>query len=146
MSRSKNKTHNNSIDIFRLLCAVMVVAIHTAPFSDISGPLGDLCTNLLPRIAVPYFFATAGYFYISALEHPLLADLLWKLGLSVSRFLSPGLRLCVLHQRQQLSLLVLPRTDDRRLSGFLFLSVPMPQTASAGVAPALRAGLFWNCI
>lgn len=68
MTQSINKTRNNSIDIFRLLCAIMVVAIHTAPFSDVSESLGDLCTNILPRIAVPFFFAAAGYFYISALE------------------------------------------------------------------------------
>ena len=69
MLQSKKQLHNNSIDIFRLLCAVLVVAIHTDPLCDISAPLGDLCTNILPRIAVPFFFITAGYFYISSLEN-----------------------------------------------------------------------------
>lgn len=68
MSRPEQKLHNNSIDLFRLLCAVMVISIHTAPLSDVSEGLGDLSTNILPRIAVPYFFATAGYFYICQLE------------------------------------------------------------------------------
>lgn len=68
MSHPEQKLHNNSIDLFRLLCAVMVISIHTAPLSDVSAELGDLSTNVLPRIAVPYFFATAGYFYICQLE------------------------------------------------------------------------------
>ena len=69
MPQPKEKLHNQSIDIFRLICAVMVVAIHTSPFCDVSEKLGDLCTNILPRIAVPFFFITAGYFYISSLEN-----------------------------------------------------------------------------
>lgn len=63
-----NKERNNSIDIFRYLCAVMVIAIHTHPFSEVNEELGYLCTQVLPRIAVPFFFAIAGYFYIQKIE------------------------------------------------------------------------------
>jgi serine/alanine racemase len=58
---------NNSIDMFRLLAAVMVVAIHTQPFMDVNNHLGYFFTNIFPRIAVPFFFAIAGYFYIGSL-------------------------------------------------------------------------------
>lgn len=76
---------NCSIDLFRYVCAVMVVAIHTNPVSDINGKLGYLCTQILPRIGVPFFFAVAGFFYIQKLEKgkgkgvfiPFISKLLW---------------------------------------------------------------------
>ena len=59
---------NNSIDIFRIVCAIMVVAIHTNPFVDSIPFLGYIMTQVIPRIAVPFFFLTSGYFYISKLQ------------------------------------------------------------------------------
>ena len=58
---------NRSIDIFRYICAIMVVAIHTSPFSDIDDRLGYLFTEIIPRIAVPFFFVVSGYFYTKGL-------------------------------------------------------------------------------
>lgn len=63
-----DKIRNNSIDIFRYLCAVMVVAIHIHPFMDINVKLGYVCTQILPRIGVPFFFTVAGYFYVQKFE------------------------------------------------------------------------------
>lgn len=68
MSENRIKNHNCSIDIFRYICAIMVVAIHTKPFSDVNAELGYIFTQIIPRIGVPFFFATAGYFYIQKLE------------------------------------------------------------------------------
>lgn len=51
----------NSIDIVRLFCAVLVVAIHTQAitwFPDLQN--GNI--QVLTRIAVPFFFCTSGYF------------------------------------------------------------------------------------
>lgn len=62
------KQRNCSIDIFRYVCAVLVVAIHTQPFSDLHTGLGFVFTQILPRIAVPFFFLVAGYFYTGKLE------------------------------------------------------------------------------
>jgi serine/alanine racemase len=53
--------------MFRLLAAVMVVAIHTEPFMDVNDQLGYFFVKIFPRIAVPFFFAIAGYFYIGSL-------------------------------------------------------------------------------
>ena len=64
----KTKTRNCSIDIFRYICAVMVIAIHTNPFLDASKKLGYIFSQIVPRIGVPFFFAVAGYFYIQKLE------------------------------------------------------------------------------
>ena len=57
-----------SIDLFRYLCAVLVVAVHTNPGTDIHQELGYICTQIIPRIGVPFFFAAAGYFYLGKLE------------------------------------------------------------------------------
>ena len=59
-----SKSRNCSIDIFRYICAIMVIAIHTHPFEDINSGLGYVCTQVIPRIAVSFFFAVSGYFYI----------------------------------------------------------------------------------
>lgn len=63
-----SENRNCSIDIFRLICAIMVVAIHTAPFVDQNDFIGYVATEVLPRIAVPFFYITAGYFFITKLE------------------------------------------------------------------------------
>lgn len=62
------KKRNCSIDIFRYFCAVLIVVIHTSLFSDINTGLSDIFVNILPRIAVPFFFAVSGYYYIGKLE------------------------------------------------------------------------------
>lgn len=56
-----NETGNNidsripSIDIFRYLCSVMVVAVHTHPLEEFSQMLGFVATDIIPSIAVPFF-------------------------------------------------------------------------------------------
>lgn len=52
------------IDGFRLAAAVMVTAIHTAPFSGISGSLDFLITYCAGRAAVPFFLMITGYFVL----------------------------------------------------------------------------------
>lgn len=63
-----NIKRNNSIDFFRLFCAVLVVTIHTTPFQGINELLSFFVSNILARIAVPFFFVVAGYYYIGSLE------------------------------------------------------------------------------
>ncbi|WP_139651952.1 acyltransferase family protein [Raoultibacter phocaeensis] len=54
-----------AIDLFRMVAALFVVAIHTAPFASISPELDDAITYTLERIAVPFFLATTGFFVLS---------------------------------------------------------------------------------
>lgn len=61
------KERNRSIDLFRYLCAILVVIIHTNPISDIYRPLGAVICQVPTRIAVPFFFLVSGYYYIKAL-------------------------------------------------------------------------------
>lgn len=58
-----------SIDIFRYVCAVLVIAIHTRPFNEINTTLSYLASDVIPRIGVPFFFITSGYFYIRRLQN-----------------------------------------------------------------------------
>lgn len=58
---------NSSIDIFRIICAILVVSIHTRPFEEVNSYLGYVFYQVFPRIAVPFFFCTIGYYYIGNL-------------------------------------------------------------------------------
>lgn len=61
------KERNASIDIFRIICALMVVSIHTGPLSEFGYNWWYLTAQILPRIGVPFFFCTMGYYYIGSL-------------------------------------------------------------------------------
>ncbi len=71
----ETKKRNNSIDIFRLICAVLVIVIHTNPFKGIKG-VEFVTHQVLTRVAVPFFFAIAGFFYIQALLKG--KEIFWK--------------------------------------------------------------------
>ncbi len=57
-----------SIDYFRMLAALLVVAIHTAPLATLNADLDFLFTYCLGRIAVPFFLVTTGFFVSQAPE------------------------------------------------------------------------------
>ncbi len=59
---SGQKTEYPFIDILKFIGALLVVAIHTAPFHDINSLLNHGVNNLIARIAVPLFFISNGYF------------------------------------------------------------------------------------
>lgn len=62
MSKSKNYA---GIDYFRIIAAVLIVAIHTSPLASFSK-MGDfILTRVIARITVPFFFMTSGFFLIS---------------------------------------------------------------------------------
>lgn len=65
---SNTKSRVCSIDIFRLFCAVLVIAIHTNPFNDINPEFAYFVKQMVSTLAVPYFFAIAGFFYIQKLK------------------------------------------------------------------------------
>lgn len=61
------KERNASIDIFRIICAIMVVSIHTGPLAEWGHNWWYLTVQVIPRIGVPFFFCTCGYFYVGSL-------------------------------------------------------------------------------
>lgn len=50
----------SGIDIAKMICAIMVIAIHTQPF--IRYVWLDRGAGVITRLAVPFFFVTTGFF------------------------------------------------------------------------------------
>ncbi|SEP11935.1 Surface polysaccharide O-acyltransferase, integral membrane enzyme [Paenibacillus sophorae] len=57
-------TRNNygAIDHFRIIAAILVIAIHTRPLSTYTVYGDFLLTGILARLAVPFFFMASGFF------------------------------------------------------------------------------------
>ena len=66
----------NAIDAAKFICAILIVTIHFPPLgsaavSPAAQAVNDLFRSYLGRIAVPFFFITAGFFlYQKAATHP----------------------------------------------------------------------------
>ncbi|MCG7869698.1 MAG: acyltransferase family protein [Candidatus Thiodiazotropha taylori] len=62
---SSNRIH--SIDAFRVLAILAVIAIHTTPFGEVENnqtyTVLYVAINQLARFAVPFFFVISGYFF-----------------------------------------------------------------------------------
>ena len=54
---------NCTIDIFRLVFAILIAALHTSPFIEINSIGSYIFSQVLSRLAVPFFAAVAGYFF-----------------------------------------------------------------------------------
>ncbi|MCM1253000.1 MAG: serine racemase VanT catalytic subunit [Clostridium sp.] len=52
------------LDLFKVIAAFLVVAIHTAPLSIVNDKIDFLFTGILARIAVPFFLMTTGFFLL----------------------------------------------------------------------------------
>lgn len=53
------------IDDFRLIAALLVVAIHTSPLASFSETGDFIVTRIIARVAVPFFLMTSGFFLVS---------------------------------------------------------------------------------
>ena len=53
------------IDYFRIVAAVMIIAIHTSPLGSFTETGDFILTRIISRVAVPFFFMTSGFFLIS---------------------------------------------------------------------------------
>lgn len=51
----------NCIDLMKFICSILVVSIHTSPFKGININLHN-GYSIITKLAVPFFFITAGYF------------------------------------------------------------------------------------
>ncbi|MDD7794073.1 TraB/GumN family protein [Clostridium sp. 'White wine YQ'] len=56
------KTYD-SINIMRLICAILVITIHTSALFSLGEVPGATLSLVIARIAVPFFFITVGYFF-----------------------------------------------------------------------------------
>lgn len=68
--RQKTIMHNvptnrsAGIDNFRMVAALLIIAIHTAPLSSLSETADIVFTLIFARIAVPFFLMITGYFLL----------------------------------------------------------------------------------
>lgn len=67
MMLTKEKRQTGGLDVFRMVAAFFVVAIHTGPFQSVSSVAEQYITYGVCRIAVPFFFMVTGFFVLS---HP----------------------------------------------------------------------------
>jgi serine/alanine racemase len=56
------------LDGFRILCAFLIVAIHTSPLESVNGTADFVLTRVFARVAVPFFFLVTGYFLAPRME------------------------------------------------------------------------------
>lgn len=61
----KINQENRKIDMFRMVAAFFIVAIHTAPFESVNKTLDYLFTYCIGRIGVPFFLMVTGYFVLA---------------------------------------------------------------------------------
>lgn len=58
-----DKQEWRAIDFCKFICAIMVIAIHCPPLDDFSNILSFALKNIFCRVAVPFFFIAAGFFF-----------------------------------------------------------------------------------
>ena len=58
----KDRYQYGGLDLFRIPAALLVVAVHTGPLLTVSAQANYLITDILARLAVPFFLAVSGFF------------------------------------------------------------------------------------
>lgn len=61
---SSLKVNYNSIDVMKFICSILVLTIHIKPFAEISSFANIIVDAVICKIAVPFFFACTGYFFV----------------------------------------------------------------------------------
>lgn len=74
-------TNQARLDWFRVVCAVLVIAIHTSPLASVSKEADWFLTRVIARVAVPFFFLATGYFSQERLRQAGIGKSLRKLAL-----------------------------------------------------------------
>lgn len=57
-----------SLDLAKFICAILIIVLHTAPFSSYSKLLTFGFRNIITIIAVPFFFLTSGFLAFKKLD------------------------------------------------------------------------------
>lgn len=67
----KDKVSYNTIDLFKLFAAVLIVFLHT--YNGDLGVYGDWVNKVLSKACVPFFFLCSGFFLKKGMEQSLLS-------------------------------------------------------------------------
>lgn len=59
----------SAVDLAKYICALLVVAIHTFPFEDISPSFNLYFISTVCRIAVPFFFVASSFFLFRKIKN-----------------------------------------------------------------------------
>ncbi|AJY73508.1 serine racemase VanT catalytic subunit [Paenibacillus beijingensis] len=62
------KISHGEVDRFKLIAAILVIAIHTGPFISYSPSADFILTGIVARLAVPFFFMASGYFFFGRMK------------------------------------------------------------------------------
>lgn len=57
-----------TLDIFRIIAAFLIIAIHTSPLLSINETADFIFIRIIARVAVPFFFMVTGYFLYLSME------------------------------------------------------------------------------
>ncbi|MDU5105330.1 acyltransferase family protein [Clostridium sp.] len=60
----ENQKRYDSINIMRVICAFLVISLHTSFFASVDLGLNNIVAKGISRIAVPFFFISTGYFMV----------------------------------------------------------------------------------
>lgn len=66
----KDTKRYEGLDSFRIVCAVLVIMIHTQPFTCINDYVDLTITRIIARIAVPFFIMVTGFFVMPSEQNP----------------------------------------------------------------------------
>ncbi|MEH7303102.1 acyltransferase [Neobacillus drentensis] len=60
--------NNNAVDVMKFICAILVVIIHAPPLLSYNETANFILVEIIARIAVPFFFVCAGYFFFNKIN------------------------------------------------------------------------------
>ncbi|WP_429745582.1 acyltransferase family protein [Bacillus salipaludis] len=60
--------NNNAVDVMKFICAILVVIIHAPPLLSYGETANFILVDIIARIAVPFFFVCAGYFFFNKIN------------------------------------------------------------------------------
>lgn len=58
-----SQVNYSNIDICKMICSLLIVAIHTRPFISFSEELDFVVVDIIARIGVPFFYAATAFFF-----------------------------------------------------------------------------------
>ena len=62
-------TRNKTIDLFKYMASILIIAIHTKLFFEINSILNFVTVDIVCRLAVPFFAICSGYFMTRKFEN-----------------------------------------------------------------------------
>lgn len=62
------KVYYKAIDVMKIVCAILVVCVHTGPLLSINEEMNFFLVQVLARCAVPFFFLSSAFFLFKKID------------------------------------------------------------------------------